>query len=116
LTAELDALLPIGQELDADQLAAVIDLCAWVHAEWVRIHPFANGNKRTSGQRFFVSVTHIRIAEHARFCSDSYTSCASQMLVTQPKPLRKKPSSKWMSAYASPAYDLDQGPIPGRPR
>lgn len=48
LVAELDALLPVDQELDADQLAAVIDLCAWVHAEWVRIHPFANGNGRTA--------------------------------------------------------------------
>ena len=48
LVAELDALLPMDQELDADQLAAVIDLCAWVHAEWVRIHPFANGNGRTA--------------------------------------------------------------------
>jgi Fic/DOC family protein len=48
LVAELDALLPIGQELDADQLAAIVDLCAWVHAEWVRIHPFANGNGRTA--------------------------------------------------------------------
>jgi hypothetical protein len=38
----------MDQELDADQLAAVIDLCAWVHAEWVRIHPFANGNGRTA--------------------------------------------------------------------
>lgn len=37
-----------GQELDADGLAAVIDLCAWAHAEWVRIHPFANGNGRTA--------------------------------------------------------------------
>ncbi len=48
LVAELDALLPIGQEPDVDQLAAIVDLCAWVHAEWVRIHPFANGNGRTA--------------------------------------------------------------------
>jgi hypothetical protein len=48
LVAELDALLPLGQEPDADRLAAIIDLCAWVHAEWVRIHPFANGNGRTA--------------------------------------------------------------------
>jgi hypothetical protein len=48
LAAELDALLPIGQEPDADQLAAIVDLCAWSHAEWVRIHPFANGNGRTA--------------------------------------------------------------------
>lgn len=48
LLRELDALLPTGQEPDADQLAAVVDLCAWVHAEWVRIHPFANGSGRTA--------------------------------------------------------------------
>jgi fido (protein-threonine AMPylation protein) len=48
LVAELDALLPMEHDLDADQLAAVIDLCAWVHAESVRIHSFANGNGRTA--------------------------------------------------------------------
>lgn len=48
LIRELDAMLPAGQEPDADQLAAVVDLCAWVHAEWIRIHPFANGNGRTA--------------------------------------------------------------------
>jgi fido (protein-threonine AMPylation protein) len=48
LVAELDLMIPAGQEPDADQLAAIIDLCAWVHAEWVRIHPFANGNGRTA--------------------------------------------------------------------
>jgi hypothetical protein len=48
LVAELDVRLPIDQEPDADQLAAIVDLCAWVHAEWVRIHPFANGNGRTA--------------------------------------------------------------------
>lgn len=48
LMAELDGLLPIGQEPDADQLSAIIDLCAWVHAAWMRIHPFANGNGRTA--------------------------------------------------------------------
>jgi Fic family protein len=44
----LDALIAPGQELSADEIAAVIDLCAWAHAEWVRIHPFANGNGRTA--------------------------------------------------------------------
>jgi hypothetical protein len=46
--ALLDADLPQGQEPDANQLAAILDLCAWAHAEWVRIHPFANGNGRTA--------------------------------------------------------------------
>lgn len=44
----LDALIAPGQDLSADEVAAVIDLCAWAHAEWVRIHPFANGNGRTA--------------------------------------------------------------------
>jgi hypothetical protein len=48
LVAELDAQLPVGQKPDADQLAAIVDFCAWVHAEWVRIHPFANGNGCTA--------------------------------------------------------------------
>jgi hypothetical protein len=48
LVKQLDSVLPIGAELDADELAGVIDLCAWAHSEWVRIHPFANGNGRTA--------------------------------------------------------------------
>lgn len=48
LVAELDMLLPLGVEPDADQQAAILDLCAWAHAEWVRIHPFGNGNGRTA--------------------------------------------------------------------
>jgi len=44
----LDARYPKGKELDEDGLSKVIDLCAWAHAEWVRIHPFANGNGRTA--------------------------------------------------------------------
>jgi Uncharacterized conserved protein len=48
IVADLDARLTIGSEPNADQLAAVLDLCAWAHAEWIRIHPFANGNGRTA--------------------------------------------------------------------
>jgi Fic/DOC family len=44
----LDGLVAPGQDLDKDQLVAVIELCAWVHAEWVRIHSFANRNGRTA--------------------------------------------------------------------
>ncbi len=44
----LDARYAPGQELDEDGLDAVIDLSAWAHAEWIRIHPFANGNGRTA--------------------------------------------------------------------
>ncbi|HEV2963708.1 MAG TPA: Fic family protein [Candidatus Angelobacter sp.] len=48
IVVQMDVLLPNRQEPDADQVAAVVDLCAWAHAEWVRIHPFANGNGRTA--------------------------------------------------------------------
>ena len=48
IVRELDAMLPTGQEPNADQLATILDVCAWAHAEWVRIHPFANGNGRTA--------------------------------------------------------------------
>ncbi len=44
----LDTLIPAGAALDTDTLAAVLDVCAWAHAEWVRIHPFVNGNGRTA--------------------------------------------------------------------
>ncbi len=36
------------EDLDADGVNAVLELAAWTHAEWVRIHPFANGNGRTA--------------------------------------------------------------------
>jgi hypothetical protein len=45
---ELDKRYKPGVELDADGLAGVLELAAWAHTEWVRIHPFANGNGRTA--------------------------------------------------------------------
>ena len=42
----LDALFPDGKALDRDGFEAVIELAAWAHSEWVRIHPFCNGNGR----------------------------------------------------------------------
>ena len=36
----LDRKIKPGQDMSGDDdVAAVIDLCAWVHSEWVRIHP-----------------------------------------------------------------------------
>ena len=46
--ARLDAKYPDDDSLDDDGMSAVIDLAAWAHAEWVRIHPFANSNGRTA--------------------------------------------------------------------
>lgn len=45
----LDPLIPPGgKPADAGQLHSVLTLCALAHGEWVRIHPFANGNGRTA--------------------------------------------------------------------
>ena len=48
VVAALDARYPSGGDVDIDGIAAVLDLAAWAHCEWVRIHPFANGNGRTA--------------------------------------------------------------------
>ena len=48
VVAALDAEYPAGAELDTDAVAAVAELAGWAHAEWVRIHPFVNGNGRTA--------------------------------------------------------------------
>ena len=54
----LDEALPPGGLPDGDQLAAVLDAMAWTHAEWVRIHPFVNGNGRTA--RLFANSVAMR--------------------------------------------------------
>jgi hypothetical protein len=46
--SQFDKVLPTGKALSGNEVDAVIDLCAWAHAEWIRIHPFANGNGRTA--------------------------------------------------------------------
>ena len=51
-SARLDAVIAPsageGVELSSVQLHGVLTLCALLHGEWVRIHPFANGNGRTA--------------------------------------------------------------------
>jgi hypothetical protein len=55
---ELDQRMEPGQDLTADDLAAILTLCAWAHSEWIRIHPFANGNGRTA--RLWVNSLAMR--------------------------------------------------------
>jgi hypothetical protein len=46
-TSTLDGAIPTGTiATDPAAVAAIIRLCATGHGEWVRIHPFANGNGR----------------------------------------------------------------------
>ncbi len=49
--ARLDEAIPLSaapHALSAAQLHGVLTLCAFLHGEWVRVHPFANGNGRTA--------------------------------------------------------------------
>jgi hypothetical protein len=46
--AALDARYPTADALDLGGMDAVIELAAWAHSEWVRIHPFGNGNGRSA--------------------------------------------------------------------
>lgn len=48
VTARLDGHIAPDAFPNEDTLAAVVETCAWAHSEWVRIHPFANGNGRTA--------------------------------------------------------------------
>ncbi len=46
---KLDALLPVGaRPTEESQLYSILTLVALSHGEWIRIHPFANGNGRTA--------------------------------------------------------------------
>lgn len=56
----LDQLIPAGVEPDEDQTRAILEVCAWAHGEWIRIHPFANGNGRTA--RLWVNSIAMRYA------------------------------------------------------
>ena len=48
LLSFLDESIPLDCEPSDSQIEAVVETCARVHAEWVRIHPFANGNGRSA--------------------------------------------------------------------
>ena len=53
----LDSLYP-NSSLDDNGRSAVIEFAAWAHSEWVRIHPFANGNGRTA--RMWANLIMLR--------------------------------------------------------
>lgn len=47
--AKLDGILPVGEtQVEQEALRSVLTLSAHAHGEWVRIHPFANGNGRVA--------------------------------------------------------------------
>jgi len=56
----LDGVIPSGAPpvVGSTEELAVIELCAWVHGEWVRIHPFVNCNGSTA--RLWVTYVAAR--------------------------------------------------------
>ncbi len=55
----IDDAIPVGaRPATPPELGGVIALCALMHGEWVRIHPFANGNGRTA--RLWANWTAVR--------------------------------------------------------
>jgi fido (protein-threonine AMPylation protein) len=47
--SRIDSAISVGAKpATPPELRGVITLCALLHGEWVRIHPFANGNGRTA--------------------------------------------------------------------
>ena len=49
VTIALDAAVPAAQVASSPPaVSAIVRLCAYAHGEWIRIHPFANGNGRTA--------------------------------------------------------------------
>jgi len=48
LVDKLDRDLEVGAVPTDNQIDAIVAACGWVHSEWVRIHPFVNGNGRTA--------------------------------------------------------------------
>jgi Fic family protein len=49
VVSSLDAVTtPRQTPVDPAVVRAIVRLCAYAHGEWIRIHPFANGNGRTA--------------------------------------------------------------------
>ena len=83
VVSHLDRLIAPGTEPNIDQANVVIDLCAWAHAEWVRIHPFAYGNGRAA--RLWANSLALRyglppfLSVRPRPGSDYEIACAKAM-------------------------------------
>ena len=105
--AALDALYPDANALDEDGRDAVIELAAYAHAEWVRIHPFINGNGRTS--RIWSNLIMMRygmppvLSMRPRPAGRGYADAASACMSGDSAPL---------AAYLRKLYDAMVGVPP----
>jgi prophage maintenance system killer protein len=110
VVAALDAMYPTPEALDDDGREAVIELAAYAHGEWVRIHPFINGNGRTA--RIWANLTLQRygmppvLAMRPRPAGRGYADAASACMNRDLAPL---------AAYIRKAYDALVGAVkPGK--
>lgn len=81
----LDPILPEGDKpTEPGVLHSVLTLCAISHGEWVRIHPFANGNGRTA--RLWANWCALRyglppfVRLRPRPAGDAYGSAAADSM------------------------------------
>ncbi|HMB55030.1 MAG TPA: Fic family protein, partial [Thermoanaerobaculia bacterium] len=88
----LDAAIVVEQPpADEDELRSVLTLCALVHGEWVRIHPFANGNGRTA--RLWANWCALRYALppfvrlRPRPAGDTYSHAAAESMQGEHRPM-----------------------------
>jgi Fic/DOC family len=89
---QLDRRYPTGTKLDHIGLANVIEVAARTHNEWVRIHPFANGNGRTG--RMWVNFIFARYGLRPPFRirprpADRYAEAADAGMQYNDEPMRK---------------------------
>lgn len=87
LVARLDRDLPTDADLSAGDVDVVLSLMSWIHNEWVRIHPFANGNGRIA--RVWANWVAMRyglppfVRLRPRPSGDSYTQAAGAAMSGQ---------------------------------
>lgn len=61
VVSSIDAVTTPGRTpVDPTIIRAIIRLCAYAHGEWIRMHPFANGNGRTA--RIWANWLAVRYA------------------------------------------------------
>jgi fido (protein-threonine AMPylation protein) len=88
----LDATIDAGRPpADNDELRSVLTLCALTHGEWVRIHPFANGNGRTA--RLWANWCALRYGLPPFFrlrprpAGDAYDDAAAESMRGEHRPM-----------------------------
>jgi Fic/DOC family len=90
LVKALDAAIPV-QAIDAmttHDAEAVIEAVAWAHSEWVRIHPFVNGNGRIArliGNALLVRYGLPPVLRLRPRPKDDYIQAASRAMVGDQK-------------------------------